>query len=124
MKVYGRFYFELTVNGNLLGEYSNRNSQWVDVEAARRISGSQAGPSEGSPVAYGFVGDYNSVWTEGESNVMHGILTIGRKNVPGEIFEVTWSSSDRRRELFVGEAMLVNAKLIGDYHSVDESRLS
>jgi len=107
-KVIGRFYFKLSDNGNLLGEYSNAGSTECDVEAAKRIHTSEETSVEP------FEGEYTSTWTEGKK-VESATLKITRRPNSAGIFSVIWC--DGNRELFTGEAMVVDRILIGNYES-------
>ena len=106
-KIIGRFYFKLSSNGNLLGEYSNNVSTDCDVEAARRLSERQG--TNINP----FVGKYNSTWTEGASS-HSATLTITKRTA--QIYSVEWSRNNE--PVFTGEAMIMDGILIGNYQSV------
>ncbi|MBN2703013.1 MAG: hypothetical protein JXR23_02280 [Pontiellaceae bacterium] len=106
-KITGRFYFKLSSNGNLLGEYSNDKSQDCDVEAAKRLSECQ-GTNINS-----FVGKYYSTWTEGNS--AHSATLSITKRVD-QIYSFEWSRNNE--PVFTGEAMIVDGILIGNYWGV------
>lgn len=110
--VVGRFYFKLSSNGNLLGEYSNDKSQDCDVEAAKRLSGD---PVENENP---FIGEYKSTWTEGD-RVVFSDLIIEQKKDSDTLFSIKWS--DSKRTIFTGEAMIVDGILIGNYQSIKSS---
>ena len=112
-KVIGRFYFKLSENGNLLGEYSNEGSTECDVEAAKRIP---AVTSEATPVNL-FEGEYTSTWTEGKEVVSATLKITRRSNAVG-IFSVIWCKGGR--DLFTGGAMMVDRILIGNYESKEQ----
>lgn len=103
----GRFYFKLTSNGNLVGEYSHRDpsSQRCYAEAATRTS----------PGGIGWCGEYRTTWCEGPSfEVVSAWLKI--EAVTAQIFVVRWlDGKDQNQPLFYGEAMICDGILMGDY---------
>lgn len=110
----GRFYFKLTSNGNLLGEYSNNRSRSCSAESAERALELEGQVGGG---AARFVGIYRSVWQE-DGGVAHtAILKIDPKAGCDGIFTVYWSSPES--DSFEGEAMLCDEILIGNYWLVD-----
>lgn len=112
-EIIGRFYFKLTENGNLLGEYSNNKSERCDVEAARRTS--EIPVASESTTGLGFIGEYSSVWTEGENVVEFATLEIKKDLKKPETFSLSWKKD--RQSRFSGQGMLVDGILIGDYQS-------
>lgn len=106
----GRFYFKLTVNGNLLGEYSNNHKDCIRscVEAANRTSEWPVGSEKPGEK---FVGEYISTWLEGKKCDKVN-LTITRREGSESMFLVRWS------EKFEGQGMLCDDILIGDYRPV------
>ncbi len=100
--IVGRFYFKLTENGNLLGEYSNNITQKAYTESAVRI---EAGRNE-------FSGDYHSAWVE-DGKAIYAKLVIG-ESVFGKIYSLKWEEKSGVA-LFVGRGMLVDGILIGNY---------
>ena len=113
-KVSGRFYFKLTANGNLLGEWSNRDSiaaQPTSTESA------DFDVSLGSPKTRGtFVGSYRSTWQENGVAVFATLKIDLKPHVP-DIFTLTWHSPSKGKPIFNGEGMLCDDILVGDYHS-------
>lgn len=107
----GRFYFKLTSNGNLIGEYSNSRTSSCCSEAANRVSEWPSRPDE-LPGA-GFIGKYDTAWREG-AGVGKSRLVIEREPNRLGIFKVAWTTCDT----FVGEGMLCDDILIGDYRPV------
>jgi len=108
-KFNGRFYFKLTANGNLLGEYSNDDSSTPKcyVEAANRIG---VVPDPNSSVASKLLGQYNSVWYEENAKYCGNAvlkITLAR---PG-IYTLKWVGPEK----FIGEGMLCDDILIGNY---------
>jgi hypothetical protein len=110
-RLIGRFYFKKTANGNLIGEYSNRDpaSARSYAEAATRIAcGSE------------WVGDYTTTWCEAPKNeCVSARLEIEAKPDCVGIFSLRWrpTSVPNGKEMFVGEAMLCDDMLVGDYTS-------
>lgn len=107
----GRFYFQLTINGNLLGEYSNDVSTDIDVEAAKRIPE----PKDSQKKDKEFIGKFMSVWTEGATG-KNANLMVSQKVGSRGIYEVVWSQNSK--DIFKGEGMLSGDKLVGNYWSV------
>lgn len=103
----GRFYFKLSINGNLAGEYSHQDSKHSWVETAQRTS----------PAACGFEGDYRSAWIQENEEVCSAELKITRKAGSTGIFSLVWTPPGETAQ-FEGEAMLCDQILIGNYRSV------
>ena len=103
----GRFYFKRTINGNLLGEFSNNQSRIIQTESAIVTDGSN-----------GFVGNYITTWEE-DGEVFRANLSIQiRANTGNRIFTLTWRENDNIT--FVGEGMLCDDLLLGDYRDVNQ----
>ena len=109
-KINGRFYFKLTDAGNLIGEYSNNTPSNIRTESASRNVPSD--PKE-------FAGNYTSSWYEpGNSKCIAASLSIVPKpNYPRQ-YILEWCKLDTLRKIFLGEAMLCDGILIGNYWSV------
>lgn len=108
-KLIGRFYFKKTANGNLIGEYSNRdpNSKRIYAEAATRTGGGSE-----------WIGEYKTTWCEAaDHNCLSADLKIAPKRECGGLFILRWYSPGGSRLLFYGEAMLCDDMLVGDYTS-------
>ena len=108
-RVFGRFYFKMTANGNLIGEYSNRHphSTRAYAEAATRIS-----------TGRDWVGDYTTTWCEAPNDrCLSARLEIRPKPDCTGIFRLMWKSepNPHGKPLFSGEAMLCEEMLVGDY---------
>jgi hypothetical protein len=103
-KIYGRFYFKKTSNGNLIGEWSNRESVEVSTESADLFE-----PGEDPKVP--FVGKYHTTWQE-NGNPRHQVLDIKKKQQNSPIYALRWGN-----DAFTGEAMLCDDILVGDYRS-------
>ena len=103
-KVNGRFYFKRSVNGNLTGEFSNNKSTGISSESA-----------EATNTTVDFVGEYNSTWWE-DRTASSAVLKISVKpGTNGSIYSVIWERNSS--PVFIGEAMLCDNILIGDYRS-------
>jgi len=103
--VLGSFYFRLTTNGNLMGEFMNNLSQQMATESADVIGEQNDN----------FIGDYQSTWFDGNAQTMR--LSITQKAHTFNIFRLVWS--DDTATHFVGEAFLSNEMLIGVYGDGD-----
>lgn len=110
----GTFYFKITPSGNLIGEYSHRNSpsRRSYAEAATRISHDS-----------GWVGKYKTTWCEGEGPDFHtesATLIISEPEGAVELFTVRWHKSAQpdAEVMFNGEAMLCDGMLVGDYNDL------
>jgi hypothetical protein len=102
--IIGGFYFRLTENENLLGEYFNDNSTTRSTESAVKQ------PNTGT----GYEGVYDSSWVDVEA--VTAILTIGVKRGTNGIFSLEWVVDNNR--MFMGEGIIVNGILIGNYIDV------
>lgn len=108
----GRFYFKLTSNGNLIGEFSNDHPTITrsHTESADRIT-SGVDP---------FEGDYFSTWHEqGQAQAELSKLIIKTKSGCHNLYTVIWeefpSTNTPIKIRFKGEAMLCDNILIGNY---------
>lgn len=100
--VLGRLYFKQTINGNLLGEYSNTEMDQNRTESADITS----------VFNLPFIGTYTSTWFEQSAQTLE--LTIGFKDeTNNSIYTLIWI--DSRGVLFRGEGILVDNILICDY---------
>jgi len=97
----GRFYLKKTVNGNLLGEWSNDSTPGIFTESC---------DMDGNPDRC-FEGEYFSTWRE-ERGACSAELTITRQ---GHVFVLQWRGDDGN---FDGCGMLQSDEVLsGDYHS-------
>jgi hypothetical protein len=96
----GRFYFKQTSNGNLIGEWSNYESEPA-TESADLLGDYNTSTQ--------FVGTYNSTWQENGVGIFSKLRISN--TAPSKKFTLKWDN-------FEGEAMLCDNILIGDYHSV------
>jgi len=110
MKLIGTFSFRLTTNGNLCGEYFNNGSTNIDVESARRKS--EIFGASATTAGAGFIGEYVSVWTEG-NKVESATLKIEMNPRCSGAFSLSW----RKKEtpVFLGEGMVSGGELVGYY---------
>ncbi|ELY2018565.1 hypothetical protein SL053_002495 [Flavobacterium psychrophilum] len=102
MKIIGKFYFILTKNGNLLGEFTNNgmNGNW-DIESANKNGNDNVD----------FVGKFISTWLEDEKS-FKAVLEIER--IDEIIYKLNWKNLNGT-EIFSGNAKLENDILIGNY---------
>lgn len=114
-KINGRFYFKLTSNKNLLGEFSNQDGacQKNYTESAVRISKGNDAP---------FIGIYRSTWWEETSNAPAlAELKIENRQDRDGAYRLEWryikGENAESKPYFTGEAMLCDGMLIGNYWS-------
>jgi hypothetical protein len=111
----GNFYFRLTSNGNLTGEFSNQYSKRAFTESADRVR------EPSSPTDSRFCGEYISTWQEGEGNdsASHIALLSNLRIAPhingGPKFIVEWRGFGSDGPNFDGEAILAEDLLVGNY---------
>ena len=104
-KVEGRFYFKQTSNGNLIGEFSNDDTERTYTESADIIT--KLGK-------YDYIGDYHTTWYE--DGACFAKLNIRKKY--DSIFSLEWLGESH----FKGEGMLCDNTLIGNYWSIDKDK--
>lgn len=115
-KVQGRFYFKLTESGNLLGEYSNQFLVRNEPECSSRVEGQ----------TNTFYGVFISTWWESNDAVARRLEISPKAAIPNQpqpagLCSLRWLKSpndSKSKEEFVGEAMLSDGMLIGNYWSV------
>ncbi|MDR3459419.1 MAG: hypothetical protein P4N60_18475 [Verrucomicrobiae bacterium] len=102
----GRFYFKQTTNGNLIGEWSN-----YETEPATESSDFQ-GEFKDVP----FVGTYFTTWQE-KGMAQFYVLEITKvtKPINSKKFDLKWINK-KQTLTFTGQAMLCDNILIGDYN--------
>jgi hypothetical protein len=110
--IHGTFYFQLTTDGNLIGEYKNQFTPRQRPECAFRRDGALADEYQT------FVGEYISTWYEPEQNsAVRARLSVQPRGEPSRNqFVLTWSNF-RGTRLYWGEAMLNDGQLVGNYWS-------
>lgn len=97
----GSFYFDITSNGNLVGEFSNNKSIIIQTESANVIN------KKGKP----FEGTFISTWFDSKLN--RAKLTV---EVFGCKFKLTWTETNNQD--YYGEGFLKGNILIGYYKKV------
>jgi hypothetical protein len=101
----GRFYFKKTRNGNLIGEFSNNLSgNIISTESADFIEKVEGADGD-------YFGKYHSTWQENGKSYFAN-LEITPKVGNNKLFTLNWT---RNGKIFVGEGMLCDDILIGDY---------
>lgn len=100
----GRFYFKRTVNGNLLGEFSNNKAKSNCTESADLIEHCD-----------GFRGTYLSTWHE-DGEACLADLTIKYKDGFKDMFSILWK--EKEKLIFEGEGFLCDDILIGNYWGI------
>jgi hypothetical protein len=104
-KIVGHFYFKLTANGNIIGEYSHHGMKTVTIESANWKT-----------KTIGFFGTYDTIWIE-NGNLMNMTLEIADvKNTQIPIYLLVWN--DGTNDIYKGEGFIVDGMLIGSYISV------
>jgi hypothetical protein len=114
-KVQGRFYFKLTMSGNLLGEYSNQFMARNEPECSSRVHGELGS----------FCGEFISTWPEDEGPTDARLVISTKAAIPNRpqpvgLLSLEWfdfSKGTKGTRVFAGEAMLSDGMLIGDYWS-------
>jgi hypothetical protein len=108
-KLIGRFFFQKTDNGNLIGEFSCNPGTGVSTESSDFIL-----PCEDKECANcKYHGTYHSSWQE-DGDPLFAELKIFRKRGSANLFSLEWYRDTIL--IFVGEGMLFSGNLIGDYH--------
>lgn len=110
----GEFYFKLTSNGNLVGEFVNRDPNCIiATESAVRSSMVAEGQEPG------FEGTYHSTWFE-ENKAEAALLEItpdrDRSNqVRPRRYRLEWWNLNRNHVLFHGYGFVADHLLVGHY---------
>jgi hypothetical protein len=109
-KTIGNFYFKLTDAGNLIGEYSN-----ADTDRSRPESAWRKCPVDKPS----FDADYVATWYEPGSKAGEvAELQITLKNGSVGIFELVWSElKEPNKAIYRGQAMCCDGMLVGNYQS-------
>ena len=107
-KLYGRFFFLKTDNGNLIGEFSNNLGTVVSTESSDFTE--PCADIECSNCRY--CGTYHSTWQE-DGAALFAELKISKKAGTDKLFSLKWRRNTKL--IFLGEGMLFNGMLIGDY---------
>jgi hypothetical protein len=120
MSILGRFYFKLTDSKNLIGEFSNCNSNGNYTQSADLDPEYKQKPEDGK-----FSGQYYTTWHD-DCNRHEAVLSkleIKKKDECENIFCLTWRD-DKGSLRFRGEGMLCDGMLIGDYHDLPKEASS
>jgi hypothetical protein len=104
-KILGQFYFKRSTNGNLLGEFTNNESEKITAESANLIGSST-----------NFTGTYKSTWQH-EKEACFATLTIEFMNEQKTQYLLKWASNDGFN--YWGEGFLVDNILIGHYRDFE-----
>ena len=94
----GVFYFERTTNSNLLGEFSNSESETIMTESA---------------IASGDTNDFEGVYTTTWFDFQVTGMNMEIKRA-GSKYEIIWIDKEKK-PIFKGEGFLAGNKLIGFY---------
>lgn len=119
-KLIGRFYLKLTDSKNLIGEFSHNLRGRVYTEGAFRKPCSD-GEQVRNPEDTEYVGIYFSTWYDEDEDAkcVFSELEIVKKHQ--NIFSLEWhlvdNNGQRSRQIFWGEGMLSDGKLVGDYRN-------
>jgi hypothetical protein len=112
MGILGRFYFKQTVNGNLIGEYSNQKSEEVWSESANKKPDEKNEVAKDNEKNEPFIGTYISTWGERSEAILCDLKISPKSNTRG-IYSLTWEKDNS--QIFKGEGFIVDNMLIGDY---------
>lgn len=93
----GSFYFDQTVNGNLIGEFMNNQTTVILTESATV-----------NKITFPFEGSFVSTWFDTE---LHKATLDIKKN--GFKFELKWTEPNKQG--YIGEGFLTGTKLVGYY---------
>ena len=115
--ILGRFYFKLTDNKNLIGEFSN------DHKTCKRNYTESADLTHREQNDGKFIGEYFSTWREQNGGKLHesvlAKLKIEQKPGCENIFDLKWwrivNEQPEAKPFFCGEGMLCEGMLIGNY---------
>jgi hypothetical protein len=102
----GRFWFDRTSNGNLIGEFSNNISKRISTESADLVKGGSTD----------FIGDYLSTWQEDDAACFANLKVSYKSGTGNKIFTLEWKEDGKL--IFEGEGKLYNNTLIGDYRGL------
>jgi hypothetical protein len=113
-KIKGRFYFKLTDSKNLIGEFSNNESNRNYTESAdldfRNSTDSK------------FIGTYFTTWHEDDKGHESVLAKLKIEHKHPDIYKLTWwqiiNQQPSAKPSFEGEGMLCDGILIGDYQYV------
>ena len=127
-KLNGRFFFQKTDNGNLIGEFSNNLDPNISTESADCKKGCE----NKECVDCKWHGTYHTSWQE-ECDALFAELKIFHKKGSAKLFSLAWCRNNippnnippiQKNLIFVGEGMLCNGMLIGDYRPPNDAEKS
>ena len=101
-EIIGNFYYTRSVNGNLLGEFTNNLDD--------RILSESCNPRTNMD---GFIGEYNSSWQQNRDTFGFGLTIDNHPTALGK-FTLIWSNPNGTPEYF-GEGFRVGEMLVGFY---------
>jgi len=107
-KLIGRYYFKQTSNGNLIGEFSCNLFHKIYTESADF--------KEGKRSKVPFIGSYFSTWEDEGNSIMADLDIDYKYKQKITIYKLTWKLKGNLT--YVGEGMLCDNILIGDYSEV------
>ncbi len=100
----GFFYFRLTHNGNLVGEFFNDADTSIRTESADKIKNIKK-----------FDNNYLSTWREGgNSEILNLNISISDNNE--RIFDLAWFRNNENDPVFRGQAMEIEENLFSGYY--------
>lgn len=106
---HGWFYFKVTDNGNLIGEFSNEHingeictESSVYVGGKRNLIGATSTASA----------TYATTWLDFHNDPAYAVLKITRT---GNVFALEWK--ENKAVLWKGNGMLCDGILVGEFHS-------
>lgn len=105
MNIKGRFYYKQTLNGNLIGEFSNNKTD-ENLTESGIIRTSFTEP---------FIGNYDVCWYENGPQYLK--LEIIYRTNNHEIYKLTWRKPKTNEPAFEGEGFIVDNILIGNYEN-------
>ncbi|WP_294284157.1 hypothetical protein [uncultured Chryseobacterium sp.] len=102
----GFFYFRLTNNGNLVGEFFNDFDTSIRTESADRTNNENR-----------FDNTYLSTWREGgNSEILNLNINISENN--DRVFDLAWFRNNENNPVFRGQAMEIEESLLSGYYFV------
>ena len=108
----GRFFYKLTDNGNLVGEFSNN----VDADIVSESADWKCACEDNCPNCL-YHGTYLSTWRHDNGAVIAELKISRKKGIDAsdKLFSLEWRK-DNKTLIFKGEGMLCDGILIGNYY--------
>lgn len=100
----GNFYYKQTINGNIIGEFSNNNTDNIYTESCDLINRTTADK---------FIGIYLSSWVENDESHKSNLEISFKYKKNKRIYKLVWIVDGK--EKFDGEGILCAEHLIGFY---------